>query len=60
MNRSRIGRSLPQVDHRRGTGRVPGVLCFNCNSGLGVLKGNPDRMRRAAAHLEGTRGSQHS
>ncbi|KOU29170.1 hypothetical protein ADK52_06070 [Streptomyces sp. WM6372] len=60
MGRSRVGRSIPQVDRRRGTGRVRGVLCINCNSGLGVLKDNPDRMRRAAAYLEGTRGSQHS
>ncbi|WP_078622106.1 endonuclease domain-containing protein [Streptomyces sp. NRRL S-244] len=43
VSRSRVGRSLPQVDHRRRTGRVRGVLCINCDSGLGVLKDNPDR-----------------
>ncbi|MFJ3924247.1 endonuclease VII domain-containing protein [Streptomyces sp. NPDC090022] len=48
------------VDHCHKTGRVRGVLCFNCNTGLGLLKENPDRIRRAIQYLEGTRGSQHS
>ncbi|MFE5866619.1 endonuclease VII domain-containing protein [Streptomyces virginiae] len=48
------------VDHCHKTGRVRGVLCFNCNVGLGLLKESPDRIRRAAEYLEGTRGSQHS
>ncbi|MCX5379288.1 endonuclease VII domain-containing protein [Streptomyces sp. NBC_00091] len=41
------------VDHCHTTGRVRGVLCFNCNVGLGLLKENPDRFRRAAAYVEG-------
>ncbi|WP_308345211.1 endonuclease VII domain-containing protein [Streptomyces sp. ISL-94] len=48
------------VDHCHSTGRVRGVLCLNCNVGIGLLKDNPDCMRRAAEYLEGTRGSQHS
>ncbi|MFE5535310.1 endonuclease VII domain-containing protein [Streptomyces sp. NPDC056492] len=48
------------VDHCHKTGRVRGVLCFNCNTGLGLLKDSPDRILRAAEYLEGTRGSQHS
>ncbi|WP_327135523.1 endonuclease VII domain-containing protein [Streptomyces sp. NBC_01343] len=48
------------VDHCHETGRVRGVLCLNCNMGLGLLKENPDRIRRAIQYLEGTRGSQHS
>jgi hypothetical protein len=41
------------VDHCHKTGRVRGVLCFNCNSGLGLLRDNPDAMNRAADYLEG-------
>ncbi|MFI8827108.1 endonuclease VII domain-containing protein [Streptomyces sp. NPDC053431] len=48
------------VDHCHGTGRVRGVLCFNCNSAIGKLGDDPDRIRRAVAYLEGSRGSQHS
>ncbi|MFB7366858.1 endonuclease VII domain-containing protein [Streptomyces hydrogenans] len=48
------------VDHCHKTGRVRGVLCLNCNIGLGLLKESPDRMLRAIAYLEGSRGSQSS
>ncbi|MFE3765930.1 endonuclease VII domain-containing protein [Streptomyces sp. NPDC059104] len=41
------------VDHCHKTGKVRGVLCFNCNTGLGLLKENPDRILRAAEYLEG-------
>ncbi|MEU7577584.1 endonuclease VII domain-containing protein [Streptomyces sp. NPDC041068] len=41
------------VDHCHETGKVRGVLCFNCNSGLGLLKEDTDAMHRAAAYLEG-------
>lgn len=42
------------VDHCHETGRVRGVLCFNCNSGIGKLGDDPDKTRRATAYLEGT------
>ncbi|MFF9174763.1 endonuclease VII domain-containing protein [Streptomyces sp. NPDC003236] len=41
------------VDHCHKTGRVRGVLCFNCNSALGKLREDPDVGRRAVAYLEG-------
>ncbi|CCK31317.1 hypothetical protein BN159_6938 [Streptomyces davaonensis JCM 4913] len=41
------------VDHCHKTGRVRGVLCFNCNSAIGKLGDDPDAARRAAAYLEG-------
>ncbi|MET9967588.1 endonuclease VII domain-containing protein [Streptomyces sp. NPDC006356] len=41
------------VDHCHKTGRVRGVLCFNCNSGLGLLRDDPDVINRAADYLEG-------
>jgi hypothetical protein len=42
-----------RVDHCHNTGRVRGVLCFNCNSAIGKLGDDPDVVRRAAAYLEG-------
>ncbi|WP_078969846.1 endonuclease VII domain-containing protein [Streptomyces natalensis] len=41
------------VDHDHKTGKVRGVLCFNCNSALGKLRDDPDAIRRAIAYLEG-------
>ncbi|MFF4602284.1 endonuclease VII domain-containing protein [Streptomyces sp. NPDC001339] len=41
------------VDHCHRTGKVRGVLCFNCNSGLGVLRDAPAAALRAADYLEG-------
>lgn len=41
------------VDHDHETGKVRGVLCFNCNSALGKLRDRPDAMRRAADYVEG-------
>jgi Recombination endonuclease VII len=41
------------VDHCHNTGRVRGVLCFNCNSAIGKLRDDPGAARRAAAYLEG-------
>ncbi|QNS09000.1 endonuclease VII domain-containing protein [Streptomyces xanthii] len=41
------------VDHCHETGRVRGVLCFNCNSAIGKLGDDPGTTRRAADYLEG-------
>ena len=44
---------LAHVDHCHKTGRVRGVLCFNCNSASASWE-RSRRVRRAAAYLEGT------
>ncbi len=36
------------VDHCHKTGRVRGLLCRNCNHVLGLMKDNPELLRRAA------------
>jgi hypothetical protein len=40
-----------QVDHNHKTGEVRGVLCFNCNNGLGKFKDNPELLQSAIRYL---------
>lgn len=40
------------VDHDHKTGRVRGLLCSDCNTGIGKLKDNPEVLRNAADYLE--------
>jgi len=40
------------VDHCHSTGRIRGLLCRNCNSGLGYFKDNIRLFERAIAYLK--------
>jgi hypothetical protein len=40
------------VDHDHKTKAVRGLLCFNCNTGIGHLRDNPTLLRTAARYLE--------
>ena len=43
------------VDHCHDSGRIRGLLCLNCNQGIGKLGEDPERLRRAADYFAGTR-----
>lgn len=40
------------VDHSHVTNKVRGLLCDHCNRAIGLLRDDPEILRRAAAYLE--------
>lgn len=41
----------PHLDHDHSTGLARGLLCDNCNRGLGMFGENPENMLRAVAYI---------
>ena len=39
------------VDHCHETGKIRGLLCMNCNKGLGMFKDDENRMNKAIQYL---------
>lgn len=45
-------RRVQVIDHCHATGRVRGLLCYGCNSALGILGDNVAGIKRALEYLE--------
>lgn len=41
-----------QADHCHTTKTTRGLLCWHCNVALGLMKDNPERLRKAAEYIE--------
>ena len=50
-HQSSLSKSLA-VDHDHITGKVRGLLCNKCNAALGLLKDDPEVVKKAAGYLE--------
>ena len=40
------------IDHNHDTGKVRGLLCSNCNTGIGLLGEDLDALKRAIRYLQ--------
>ena len=43
------------IDHCHDSTEVRGLLCDSCNTAIGLLRDDPERLRRAASYLDASR-----
>lgn len=53
-----FGPNSPVVDHCHSSGKVRGILCNECNRGLGYFHDNKEALIKAASYLTGTLESE--
>ena len=41
-----------RMDHNHNTGEIRGMLCDSCNTGIGLLKDDPDIIIKAAEYVK--------
>jgi hypothetical protein len=46
------GRGTFHVDHCHETGKIRGLLCHSCNTGIGKLGDNLEGLQKAVSYLE--------
>lgn len=51
----RTAPKAPVVDHCHTTGKVRGILCNECNRGLGYFRDNPEALTKAASYVQSTK-----
>lgn len=49
-----IGRTM-DIDHDHSTNKFRGLLCRNCNLGLGYFHDNPDHLNSAIQYINGNK-----
>lgn len=47
--------TVPFIDHDHKNGKIRGLLCRFCNSGLGNFKDSPELLRKGADYIESGR-----
>lgn len=52
VHQSKINKALA-VDHSHRNNKIRGLLCMNCNRGIGLLKDDPSILQRAMIYLRG-------
>jgi len=56
--KGKAGTPIPLgVDHNHETGQIRGLLCLNCNTGIGHFKDDVDLIKKALKYLEETDGN---
>ena len=48
----KTGKGKMAIDHDHATGKVRGLICYNCNIGLGHFKDSIDTLERAIEYLK--------
>lgn len=56
IRRAKSGKEMLAVDHCHDTGKIRGLLCFKCNTGIGALGDSVEGLERALSYLRRTGG----